>query len=364
MSKAAERFCSFLPNDMLAKFCKDQVQKFVPWLNNMHFLGATPDLICQTLHFCTNKKGKFCYLFPQKTLKNYYKHLPKYDKDGDLYSQNYTFRGAYWRGKDCNDSNAKIHPGVKAIDSDVNVDSNCNGIYGTDSQGRPYEDLFCKNTNQRGFAVVGDSVAAHLHIPEEWFDAKKLSKDALKDVVLSFEDEFDWPQLSGMTGFMNSIWKTIKVKTDSIYFRLWERNHCNHRDYQNIGINGKPYIKKKEDIFQSPNVDLLSLSVLSLSFSLSLSLSLYLSAFVSLSLCPCLSLSVSLCAFPFLSLSVSLSLSAFVCLSLHLCLSPALFFSLFICLSHCVPVSPSVPVSLSLYLCVSLSLYLSLSLSL
>lgn len=290
-SQAAQRFCSFLPNDQLAKFCKNEIEKIVPWLDNMHFLGATPDLICQTLHICTNKKGKFCYLFPQKStpdelqkyiemrkhfpfvdelaktmvlldtlepelnsfeflcklpllkqiclaLKNYHKHLPVYDKDGDLFSQTYTFRGAYWRGKDCNDSNAKIHPGTKVIDSDVNVDSNCNGIYGTDSQGRPYEDLFCKNTSQRGFAVVGDSVAAHLHLPEEWFDAKKLSKDALKDVVLAFENEFDWPQLSAMTGFMNSIWKTIKVKTDSLYFRLWERNHCIHRDYQNIGING------------------------------------------------------------------------------------------------------------------------------
>ena len=26
--------------------------------------------------------------------------------------------------------------------------------------------------------------------------------------------------------------------TDSIYLKLWERNHCNHRDYQNLARNG------------------------------------------------------------------------------------------------------------------------------
>ena len=31
-----------------------------------------------------------------------------------------------------------------------------------------YEDMFCKNSNQMGVAVLGDSISAHFHIPEEW----------------------------------------------------------------------------------------------------------------------------------------------------------------------------------------------------
>jgi hypothetical protein len=31
-----------------------------------------------------------------------------------------------------------------------------------------YEDKFCKNSQQLGVAVLGDSISAHFHIPEEW----------------------------------------------------------------------------------------------------------------------------------------------------------------------------------------------------
>ena len=34
-------------------------------------------------------------------------------------------------GKDCNDDNAAYHPGAKPINWDVEEDSNCNGILGT-----------------------------------------------------------------------------------------------------------------------------------------------------------------------------------------------------------------------------------------
>lgn len=38
-------------------------------------------------------------------------------------------------------------------------------------------------------------------------------------------------------GFNN--WtEVIQGPIDSLYLRLWQRNHCNHRDYQNIGVNG------------------------------------------------------------------------------------------------------------------------------
>ena len=35
-----------------------------------------------------------------------------------------------------------------------------------------YEDKFCKNSQQMGVAVLGDSISAHFHIPEEWLGIK------------------------------------------------------------------------------------------------------------------------------------------------------------------------------------------------
>jgi hypothetical protein len=35
-----------------------------------------------------------------------------------------------------------------------------------------YEDKFCKNSGQLGVAVLGDSVSAHFHLPEQWFGNK------------------------------------------------------------------------------------------------------------------------------------------------------------------------------------------------
>lgn len=44
--------------------------------------------------------------------------------------------------------------------------------------------------------------------------------------------------MSWATGFMNDTTGDNRGNVDSIYFRLRERNRCNHRDYQNICING------------------------------------------------------------------------------------------------------------------------------
>jgi len=37
---------------------------------------------------------------------------------------------------------------------------------------------------------------------------------------------------------VNVTWPTIQGPTRSIYLRQFERDHCNHRDYQNIAVNG------------------------------------------------------------------------------------------------------------------------------
>ena len=40
-----------------------------------------------------------------------------------------TFRGTSWKGKDCDDLNPKVRPGVKPVGNDIAKDTNCNGIY-------------------------------------------------------------------------------------------------------------------------------------------------------------------------------------------------------------------------------------------
>ena len=36
------------------------------------------------------------------------------------------------------------------------------------STGESYEDKFCNNTGQMGIALLGDSIGAHFHLPEQW----------------------------------------------------------------------------------------------------------------------------------------------------------------------------------------------------
>jgi acyloxyacyl hydrolase len=57
--------------------------------------------------------------------------------------------------------------------------------------------------------------------------------DGLFNLLL---DEVDWPQRGGYTGFAPQT-KTLKY-ADSMYKYMFERNHCNHRDYQNCCVNG------------------------------------------------------------------------------------------------------------------------------
>ena len=36
------------------------------------------------------------------------------------------------------------------------------------ASGESYEDKFCNNTGQMGIALLGDSIGAHFHLPEQW----------------------------------------------------------------------------------------------------------------------------------------------------------------------------------------------------
>ena len=56
------------------------------------------------------------------------------------------------------------------------VDHNCNGVYGKAPNGSLWEDLLCGGTQSFGTIILGDSAAAHFHVPPEFITAKELSK--------------------------------------------------------------------------------------------------------------------------------------------------------------------------------------------
>ncbi len=132
-------------------------------------------------------------------------HYPLDDQDQDGYSPLNTLRGADWRGKDCNDKDARVHAGTRPINNDADADSNCNGIHGTDpATGKTYEELFCAGTNPMGTIVLGDSASAHFHVPPQYLEAQTLSLHTFDNLFFILENEFDWPMLSATTGFANT----------------------------------------------------------------------------------------------------------------------------------------------------------------
>lgn len=260
--------CSYLPG-VLSIACDlaiaDISPKIAPFINK----GENPDAVCASMGYCTNETGHFCRLFPRnesdiehvrkvvqmrESLGNLRAfnictilpgvcsmedHLPFSDADGDFFSTQPTLRGSDWRGKDCDDSNSSIFPGRNSRDADV--DENCNGIYGTDpTTGKTYEELYCAHSGAMGVASLGDSATAHFRIPPNWLTASQLSAANFAQLIQVLENEADWPMLSWSTGHLNAsqFSPDIMGPMTSLYSRLVEHNRCNHRDYQNLGVNG------------------------------------------------------------------------------------------------------------------------------
>lgn len=146
-----------------------------------------------------------------KIIENVFNNeFPLVDIDHDKFGIETTFRGSSWRGKDCNDEATHVHPGAHVVQGDGTLDHNCNGILGMDSTtGRPYEEEFCDESKRMGLAVLGDSISAHFHIPEEWLDARLFSAAAFEHVGFILENELDWPQMSASTGHVNVSWPNI-----------------------------------------------------------------------------------------------------------------------------------------------------------
>ena len=172
------------------------------------------------------------------------KHLPLQDVDGDRFSTIKTLRGSDWRGLDCDDVNHDVYPGraqesKSALGRDI--DHNCNKVVGGNSTAS-YEDLFCKDTEQRGLIMLGDSATAHFHLPPQYMTAQGWNIDG---IVKFAENEMDFPQCSWGTGHETDLEKCPfqdevpgVTGVTSLYSQLRERNRCNHNDYQNIGVNG------------------------------------------------------------------------------------------------------------------------------
>ncbi|KAM6203048.1 acyloxyacyl hydrolase [Rhynchocyon petersi] len=277
---AMERLCSYLPEKLFLKStCYLVAHIYGADIIKLLSADMNADVVCHTLKFCKQDTGQpLCHFYPppkegwtftlQKArsiiqnssalkyagsdssicslpflaricheIKIHIENsVPLKDGDSDKYSVFPTLRGYHWRGRDCNDYDKMAYPGRRPDNWDAHRDSNCNGIWGIDPKdGIPYEKKFCEGSQPRGIILLGDSAGAHFHIVPEWITASQMTLNSFLNLPIALSDELDWPQLSGTTGFLDS---TSKIKEDSIYLRLRKRNHCNHRDYQNISKNG------------------------------------------------------------------------------------------------------------------------------
>jgi acyloxyacyl hydrolase len=83
------------------------------------------------------------------------KHEPVVDIDRDMYSDAPHLRGSTWRGKDCNDLDAKVHPGAGHNPyKGSGADHDCNGIYGMAPDGLEWDQKLCKGSKQTGVVVM------------------------------------------------------------------------------------------------------------------------------------------------------------------------------------------------------------------
>ena len=262
--------CGYFPK--LLKDACDIAVGVIGWeVEGMIDRGETADVICNAVKMCKRETAT-CHLFPKPPalrapgayerhvdaivdkyahLRSFNicsilpqvcrmeDHLPAFDTDGDKFSTYEALRGTYWRGKDCNDLDSSVFPG--AATADPTTDGNCNGIYGTDATtGKTWEQTYCDGTGAMGVASLGDSATAHFRIPPDYMTASKLSKATFAHLLRNAENELDWPMLSWSTGHLNanSFAPDVTGPMSSFYSNLAANNLCNHRDYQNLGVNG------------------------------------------------------------------------------------------------------------------------------
>jgi len=222
--------------------------------------GLNPDEVCHGLQLCTDPT---CVMYPttgkqippmsskakaarsskrQSSIWQWLEelflavaqHEPDADFDSDLFSSEPVLRGYNFRGRDCDNFDANIHPGRAS--GVAGQDFDCNGISGFNpTTQKPYKDELCNGTPHFGVVAIGDSAGAHFSIPPSYMNASEIGPDTYDNLLWVLADEIDHPHMGGYTGFYNST-KTVIV--DSLYKRMRERNRCLHRDYQNLCVNG------------------------------------------------------------------------------------------------------------------------------
>lgn len=176
--------------------------------------------------------------FKKSSLNTDVSHLPFVDLDGDRFSTYPDLRGTKWRGKDCADIDSYKYPGRRTNPYGNNQDYNCNGIFGTHPSGSFWKDYVCSNTTSpRGVAVIGDSAGAHFSIPPSWVTPADVHWETYSNFWPVLSNEFDIPAASAYTAYLPNN-SSFVYPLRSLYKTLRERNHCNHRDYQNIAVNG------------------------------------------------------------------------------------------------------------------------------
>eukprot|EP01114_Cavostelium_apophysatum_P007754 TRINITY_DN19938_c0_g1_i2.p1 TRINITY_DN19938_c0_g1~~TRINITY_DN19938_c0_g1_i2.p1 ORF type:complete len:562 (-),score=85.30 TRINITY_DN19938_c0_g1_i2:69-1754(-) len=261
IDKAVEKVCDLFPEEVV-DICDYLVSTYGEDVVKLLEQDYTPDDVCLEMNICTdstcrlnpNAQRKFDGKpLPSFKAQNYddaespwdwiveiinklaQKHEPIEDIDGDLFSDVTTLRGSFWRGKDCNELSDGTYPG--RIDSgDPSIDHNCNGIKGKNTQGKAWEEVLCGNSGPLGTIVLGDSAGAHFSIPASFMNASELNEDTFDGLVDLIFSEGDWPQRSAYTGYEPNTTNVPMI--DSIYKHMVNRNKCNHRDYQNLGVNG------------------------------------------------------------------------------------------------------------------------------
>jgi len=166
-------------------------------------------------------------------------HLPFDDLDEDKFGAAVNvFRGSDWRGRDCDNLSPEVYPGRQQTKLPASFDHNCNGISGAAANGTSWEELLCANSGQRGVIFLGDSATAHFRVPPQYINASEINKSTYKYMLFWLANELDWPHRSWGSGFKNDSTGDDSGPLESIYLQLRSRNLCNHRDFQNIGVNG------------------------------------------------------------------------------------------------------------------------------
>jgi acyloxyacyl hydrolase len=275
IGRAIEVICQYFPQNFNLA-CKLFFAAFAGIIVREFDRGASPDRVCQVMRMCTNpecalfrpKDSKMTDMYqplpalPKEILAIYNKlggeewwraalrmiglgrlievfetHMPFSDGDSDRFATSFGLRGTAWRGRDCADMDKTTYPGRKSPGENTRADYNCNGISGMAPSGKTYKDELC-DVEQRGIIMVGDSACAHFRIPEQYINVTNISIDTYKHLYDLLEREADWPQLSWATGHRQDHTGDTPGNVDSIYMRLKNHNRCNHRDFQNVCVNG------------------------------------------------------------------------------------------------------------------------------